>query len=524
MCSIFSTILVFLGLSGCFFGQYSSHKYIPRNNTPSNITKDIGLLDLAEILNLHKDAFAEWKSNSHSIQYFNRFLKILIPWVTAEPPATIMVNNPFPSSIDCSDFRFRHFLTGGRLMKPRIIVDFIPFGYDLDKLEVRLLENYDLVEAFVIFESQISQTGIAKPLIFDMVKDTVRFLRFRKKIIHITATREEMLRFAGQRRRSTCQDGWDGVTDPIIHDNAKSGDSTWFDWEMSNWELEQAMRRLMVVKFKTLPLTHPDAPLQQEVTHEITVRGYSLTSMGVKSMVRYTRNSSYIVQEAPLAIQSDADEIITEPALAHLKHCALKCASCFPLYAPCFNLKGNAMTLQHTGPTELSINLEDSSELLNYLWKAGPSIHLLYDMIRKNDTCRLISPAQINPHNHMGLGAAVHLSSIDEPAEMWLKSLYTHHGRENREYLYRAPVAFIEAGKRGEISPALIRSAYRNQSHLLTASDTGSSSVCGNVCWGVHYQAVTGGEKVYQSLPWALRYNPQRYPFIVSNCTEACIV
>lgn len=65
---------------------------------------------------------------------------------------------------------------------PAKIVDFIIFGYELDLLEIRLFELYDVVDEFVIWESIYSHRANLKPLIFEMNKD--RFQRFSKKIIH----------------------------------------------------------------------------------------------------------------------------------------------------------------------------------------------------------------------------------------------------------------------------------------------------------------------------------------------------
>ena len=48
--------------------------------------------------------------------------------------------------------------------QPATIIDFVPFGYDVDLLEIRLLENYDAVDVFVIYETMFTQRGIRKPL------------------------------------------------------------------------------------------------------------------------------------------------------------------------------------------------------------------------------------------------------------------------------------------------------------------------------------------------------------------------
>ena len=51
-------------------------------------------------------------------------------------------------------------------------------------LEIRLLENYDVVDVFVIYEAPYTQRGVPKPLYFNETRATGRWDRFQDKILH----------------------------------------------------------------------------------------------------------------------------------------------------------------------------------------------------------------------------------------------------------------------------------------------------------------------------------------------------
>lgn len=61
------------------------------------------------------------------------------------------------------------------------IVDLVPFGLELDILELRLAHLYDLVDTFVVVESSRGYGGIAKPLVLQRNLD--RFARFAPKLL-----------------------------------------------------------------------------------------------------------------------------------------------------------------------------------------------------------------------------------------------------------------------------------------------------------------------------------------------------
>jgi beta-1,4-mannosyl-glycoprotein beta-1,4-N-acetylglucosaminyltransferase len=65
------------------------------------------------------------------------------------------------------------------------VYDCFPFFKELDILEIRLRELWDLVDKFVLVESNKTHSGRDKPLFFSDHRD--RFAPFLEKIIHIVA-------------------------------------------------------------------------------------------------------------------------------------------------------------------------------------------------------------------------------------------------------------------------------------------------------------------------------------------------
>jgi hypothetical protein len=68
---------------------------------------------------------------------------------------------------------------------PLRIFDCILFHSELDLLEIRLNELYDLVDYFVIVEGVRTFTDKKKPLYFKRAKRSPRFAPFKDKIIHL---------------------------------------------------------------------------------------------------------------------------------------------------------------------------------------------------------------------------------------------------------------------------------------------------------------------------------------------------
>jgi hypothetical protein len=161
-----------------------------------DFNRDNNLKNLIHILNNNSNLFQSWAGNERN--YIN-FIHILEPYILMPPafpknpilPFIIPILNE-EDSVDCMHPDYSGVLTGEKLHKPKFIIDFVPFGYDIDKLELRFYEYYDLVDVIVIYESPRTLSGLYKPLYYDMIKDDARFIPFRKKIIYLSSTAEEI--------------------------------------------------------------------------------------------------------------------------------------------------------------------------------------------------------------------------------------------------------------------------------------------------------------------------------------------
>ena len=144
------------------------------------------------------------------------------------------------------------------------LVDFVPVGYDLDLLEVRLLELYDVVDLFVLYESRVTQQGVPKPLYLSdsMSRDASRWARFVDKMLVLTSDVGEL---------------------QAEIERARSG----------QWDLERNMRTRPVVMFNT-----------SQDGRVVRLRGQGDT----------------------LAIQNDGDEMMSASAAYHIKMCEPKMA------------------------------------------------------------------------------------------------------------------------------------------------------------------------------------------------------
>ena len=71
-----------------------------------------------------------------------RLLEAVGDWVTAEPAVALKLpRDEELAPVNCAAPLFAGVLTGAMLSEPRPIVDFVPFGVDVDALEIRLAET-----------------------------------------------------------------------------------------------------------------------------------------------------------------------------------------------------------------------------------------------------------------------------------------------------------------------------------------------------------------------------------------------
>jgi hypothetical protein len=242
------------------------------------------------------------KPAKQDLQAFVR--NVLVDWLLVDlPPLASSSTTPYPKydPIDCKQPRFSRVFTGERSQSAKFIVDFVPFGYDIDLLEIRFHANYDVVDAFVIYESTRTQSAWQKPLIFNMIKE--RFSQFMGKVIYLYAEDSELLGYIDETLR--------GLVGGGRHNKKGKGDS---------WALEKAMRTEMISRFIALNASQ----------NALKMKIMSNTSMA-------------------FGIQNDADEIISRDTLSHFKHCEVKSElAAREIYTPAVVFKRNFYWVEQT--------------------------------------------------------------------------------------------------------------------------------------------------------------------------------
>jgi hypothetical protein len=335
------------------------------------VVRDGTMKSLAAYLNGKQAVFNQYSGSSSS---YEAFIAALYPWVVADLPVPVnsVARTDYSTEpAQCSAKEYSNVLTGVPLKSPKVIVDFVPFGYDVDLLNVRLHETYHAVDVFVIFESTRTQSGLLKPLYYDAVRNSDRFSYYQNKIIYLNATDADLEKFVTQVKKSTT---------PRMNGG--------------RWALEFAMRTEMIRIFKLIP-----------------------DSVVLKKMVMDNIKNVW-------ALQNDADEMPSGHVLWNFKNCEMK-QDIRAVYLPCLSFKRNFHWLQTTSDMVCFKDLNGrGDELKNYLWRGAPYLWRLAEMLDDGSTLRY-HKFKLDPClHHMGIGAAVHISSVAEPVAFWLKKGY----------------------------------------------------------------------------------------------------
>jgi hypothetical protein len=317
----------------------------------SAVMRDASLTGLARLLNIVPP---------DKVGSIEAMIPYLTPWVIGIPEHPLVVTErPEPLHLDCGQSRYARALTGKPASTPSMVVDLIPFGYDLELLELHLLELYDVVDVFVLYEAGYTQQGVLKPLYFNesLHATPARWSRFTDKIIHMSPQTPPTAAQLDAARRSSDR----------------------------SWYLENQMRDDPVAQFRIS--RHPLA---------VQARNQASTA---------------------LLLQHDGDEIPSAQAVLHLSRCERKQSAAY--YFPCTSYKLNTQWLQRTYDLAgLGREWGPQSELHNYLWRPGPSaIHL--DRVFAQGSTGRGNVDSSTPD--LGPGAAVHFSSLAEPVGGWLK-------------------------------------------------------------------------------------------------------
>ena len=446
-----------------------------------NLVRDCELQNLAMLLNTK----VPWSAlDLVSTDGYAAFLSSLKPWLLGTPQwawrgesgaggaATQRHGERDAPPLECGASRYRRaFSTAGARnteRKPRAIVDFVPFGYDVDLLEVRFLELYADVDLFVVSECSSTQSGVKKPLFFNELRKSARFRQFLPKVMHIIYPAP-----AG------------GVTSA---EETKELARMVADARNGGWELEKFFRKLPVVKLAEA-LARPGGVAQ--------LHGISATDLG----------------DAIVAIQSDADEIPTRRTMHHLKHCELVAGMQWPLYLPVLSGKKTVQWLQTTqsdakrGDAILIDHDEDGGrELLAHIWRPGPYVWPLAAMIAAKDTLRYVKQfdgdGKVGSSAHTGMGSAFHMSSPLEPGLFWLK----RGGVIEQSFVGAVSDAIASAAaERAAVTPRVILDGTASPwcSKQYTAKFVGGESAFSDAARAL----------ALESVPYALRAYRKRFCF-----------
>lgn len=420
----------------------------------NQVKKDGTLNDLIPLLHLPENIklYEQWDVNNDNEDAYNTFLQTLIPWIVAEPTHPIMIDKrPTTYSIDCAQAQYKHIFTSKKLSRPRKIVDLVPFGYDVDTLEIRFYETYDTVDAYIIYEAPRTQSAHSKPLFYAMIRNSTRFSKFQDKIIYLPAEDKNLQTYAARTRRGP-----------------KSGPGFFNE----RFALEKSMRIEPIRLFK------------------------ELSNNVLKDKIMASLADAWI-------IQNDGDEIPSQYALDHFKQCELISSgtSIDEVYLPSFPFKKNYHWIQITKDLECMKygNIDANNEYLRFhTWRPGPYIQRLEEVLRNGETLRHRKSDSITPClHHMGLGSGTHLSSVAEPVSYLMKRYSVieqdHHGSLTK--------AFINAGRNKNIDPKLLIDET-----LIPWCETKHVS---------ELPTTQGKILVWSSIPWIVRYNPWRYPFML---------
>jgi len=161
--------------------------------------------------------------------------------------------------------------------------------------------------------------------------------------------------------------------------------------------------------------------------------------------------------------------------------------------------------------------------LKQFLWSLGPVIWPLKSMIDNEHNLRRVKKQEYCSH-HMGLGAAVHISSSTDPVETWLKNCATI---EDRHKCLKFSKPFVHGLKTGTLTASLIfentiqpfcsRHNYiihKNSIRIPRKRLKGMAWINEKDDEIVRSKAI---QLINDAIPSAVKISPSTFPFLSSN-------
>ena len=454
------------------------------------------------------------------------FLRLLEPWALHESAVPLRAKSSLleVEPLECDNALYESTLTGRIMSEERMIVDFVPFGYDVDKLLVRFHETADYVDVFVIYEMPYTLLGVPKSLLFDEICKQPRFKAFADKIIYLHPDVAGM-----QKVLHTTRAAIDRVLDANIrgHRNRvqrgkEKGDEGKVGGEAPGQvRLEPDMYAINFFFDRDMVRQFNEIGRIGSTSGERDTRRSRLNQSLKEKLQEQHENGRSVY-----AIQNDGDELVEGDVLRHLRHCELR-ADVSRIYTPCFSFKGNYHWLQTTRDMRSFGFGQDTSagmlsklggflkkklehvfgkglepELNKYLWKLGPYLWPLSVVVKSEHLMRRNFSEDVFFEHHMGYGAATHMSAVNDPVEHWLRTCGT--------------VEMVHAC--ADIVPAVVRKAAargRVTSKLLF--DHAVFPWCHSSNPSVHTDSLSheARQVVLKSVPWVVRNNPSYFPFML---------
>ena len=193
--------------------------------------------------------------------------------------------------------------------------------------------------------------------------------------------------------------------------------------------------------------------------------------------------------------------------LRHLRHCELR-PDVRGVLAPAFQFKRSFSWLEPLRDParvhDATVDIRVAEELSEFVWRRGPYLFPLTDMLAHGTVLRgqRFAPPSSWRH-HMGLGAAVHLSSVLDPVEILLKQCAVN----DLDCSVAVSRDILEKAAKAQVTEADIVAA------MLT-------SVCGKkfrTYVNVGSLSSAARRRLWEAMPWVVRANPHSFPFLLPN-------
>jgi len=416
--------------------------------------------------------------------------------------------------VNCAKAAYSGTLSGAPIQTERLIVDFVPFGYDVDKLLVRFYETAAYVDVFVVYEMPYTLLGNVKPLFFNRIRHQPRFREFASKVIYVNpdmvglrdavrATQQAVERFHA-RKNVKLAPADNGVR---MGSRGQRGESQ--NLERDIYSVMHFFNKDLMLQFKRIGTFTPTT--DQEKHNDKLKEG----------LTRRMSSGGQVY-----AIQNDGDEFVNGQVLRHLRHCEIL-PEVKSVFTPCFGFKNNYHWLQTTfdmahftagqqsarGIVDLYKHVKlvyfghffDKGlqmELNSYIWRLGPFLWPLQTLTEAGSMLRRNFTQDRFFNHHMGYGAATHMSAVNEPAELWYKACGTVEmvGACERS----VPARLREAAARGRVTPQLIYESV-------------VFPWCHRFNKAVHRDTLSRRAQrvVSDAIPWVVKNNPAAFPFML---------